>query len=123
VPIQFRYDADLKILFTTAEGRVTFAEIQAHLDEETRAGHLASRELFDASMASTDINSDEVRLIAHRLKSMTRKYSLGPTAVVTVKDYAFGMTQMLAIISELYDGPRVAAFRTFDEAMNWLLRF
>jgi hypothetical protein len=121
VPIHFRYDTDLKILFTTAEGLITFAGIQAHLDEEIHAGYLASRKLIDASMASTDINSDQVRLIAHRLKSMTLKYPLGPTAVVSAKDYVFGMTHMLAIILELHDGPRIAVFRTFDEALNWLL--
>ena len=34
MPIRFTYDDQLKILFTTAEGLVSFAELKRHLDEE-----------------------------------------------------------------------------------------
>jgi hypothetical protein len=53
---------------------------------------------------------------------MHRQGSCGPTAVITNKDVLFGMASMLAILSELQDGPKVQAFRTFSEGLDWLVR-
>jgi len=59
MPISFTYDHQLKILFTTAKGPLSFAELLAHLDEEASAKALQYRELVDASDASTTLTSDE----------------------------------------------------------------
>ena len=120
--IRFRYDPELKILFTTAEGLVTFEEIQSHLDEESRACALAYRELFDAMKARTNLTASEVRLVVGRLKSMMQAHSMGPTAVVTVNAVFYGMLTMMAIVSEIEAGPRIAVFRSFDEGLEWLVR-
>jgi hypothetical protein len=120
--IRFRYDPELKILFTTAEGLVTFEEIQSHLDEESHAGALAYRELFDAMKARTNLTASEVRLVVGLLKSMMHAYRMGPTAVVTVNDVFYGMASMMAIVSEIEAGPRIAVFRSFDKGLEWLVR-
>ena len=120
--IRFRYDPELKILFTTAEGLVTFLDIEAHLEEEKRAGALAYRELFDATQAWTNVTADQVRILAWRLVGMMRTQAIGPTAVITVDNVLFGMASMLAILSELEKGPPIAVFRTFAEGLEWLLR-
>jgi hypothetical protein len=120
--IRFRYDPELKILFTTAEGLVTFEDIQSHLDEESRAGALAYRELFDAMKARTNLTASEVRLVVGRLKSMMQAHSMGPTAVVTVNAVFYGMVTMMAIVSEIEAGARIAVFRSFDEGLEWLVR-
>jgi hypothetical protein len=120
--IRFRYDPELKILFTTAEGLVTFEELQSHLDEESRACALAYRELFDAMKARTNLTASEVRLVVGRLKSMMNARSMGPTAVVTVNDVFHGMVSLMAIVSEIEAGPRIAVFRSFDEGLEWLVR-
>jgi hypothetical protein len=46
----------------------------------------------------------------------------GPTALVTGDDKVFGMASMFSILSALECGPSMGVFRTFDEALNWLLR-
>jgi hypothetical protein len=121
MPIRFTYDQQLKILFTTVEGRVSFVEIQRHLDEEAAAKALGYREIVDASAASTNLTSEEARKLARRLETMMRNGPLGPTAIVTTNDVSFGMARMLAILCELWSGPQVAVFRSLDEGLDWLV--
>jgi hypothetical protein len=119
MPIQFTYDPELKILLTVAEGVVSFAEIQKHLDDETAARALGYPELFDATAASTSLTPGEVNQIVGRLQIMCN-VPFGPTAFVTVNDTFFGMARMIAILCELRGGPKVAVFRTRDESLAWL---
>jgi hypothetical protein len=119
--IRFRYDPELKMLFTTAEGIVTFQDIQAHLDEEAAAGALGYRELFDATTAETNLTAAEVRAIVTRLLSLMRTNTLGPTAVVTINPVFYGMVSMMSVISDLQQGPRIGVFRRVDAALNWLV--
>ena len=121
MPIRFNYDDQLKILFTTAQGLVSFAEVQRHLDEEAAAKALGYREIIDASAASTDLTSEEARELARRLETIMHSGPLGPTAIVTTNDVSFGMARMLAILCELWDGPQIAVFRSFDEGLDWLV--
>ena len=121
MPIRFTYHYQHGILVTTAKGLVSFAEIQRHLDEETAAKALGYREIVDASTASTNLTSEEVKQLARRLETMMRSGTLGPTAIVTTNDVAFGMARMLAILCELWSGPQVAVFRSLDEGLDWLV--
>ena len=45
MPIHFHYDLDLRILFTRAEGRLTFDEIILHLNGERNAKGIAHPEI------------------------------------------------------------------------------
>ena len=119
--IHFTYDPALRVLFTTAEGPVSFAEIKHHLSRETSEGALPYRELFDASTASTDLTQHEVRELAGQLSTLAKSATLGPTAIVTVNDMFFGMARMFQILSELRDGPLFGVYRKRDEALEWLL--
>ena len=121
MPISFTYDHQLKILFTTAKGPLSFAELLAHLDEEASAKALQYRELVDASDASTTLTSDEAKQLAWRMETMVRRGPFGPTAIVTTNDVVFGMARMLAIFSELWDGPQISVFRSLDEGLGWLV--
>ena len=122
MPIRFQYDPVLKILFSTAEGLVSFSDIDRHLTEEDRERALAHRELVDATAATTNLTSQEVRVLVERLRILMQKGPFGPTAVVASDNTLFGMANMLAILSDLNRGPSVGVFRTFDEALDWLVR-
>ena len=122
MPIRLQYDPGLRILFSTAEGVVSFRDIDIHLTEENRERALAHRELVDASAATTNLTAEEVRAVVERLRGLMQKGPLGPTALVTSNNTLFGMANMLAILSDLQGGPSVGVFRTFDEALDWLLR-
>jgi hypothetical protein len=129
MPIRFTYDPQLKVLFTTAEGLISFAEIQRHMDEETAAKALGYSEIVDACAASTNVTSEEARELARRIEALMRAGPFGRTAVIATNDVAFGMVRMLSILSEVWSGPGVAdspcdplieAFRSFEEGLHWL---
>jgi hypothetical protein len=122
MPITFRYDPELRIVFTTAEGLVSFRDIQDHIDRESEQNALGYRELVDATTASTDITSEQIRLLVRNLYTKMREGPFGPTALVTEDEALFGMARMFGILSELEGGPIVGVFRAFDEALNWFLR-
>ena len=121
MPIRFRYDPALKILFSTAEGLISFRDIESHLNQENGEVALAHRELFDASAATTNLTANEVRMIVQRLRDLMQNGPFGPTALVTADTTLFGMARMLAILSDLQDGSSVGVFRTSDDALDWLL--
>ncbi len=123
MPIRFTYNSKLNILFTTAEGVVSFEEIHAHLKGEWSAHLVGTRELVDASAASTNLTSDEVKKIVATLQQMAKQREFGPTAVVTNDNVVFGMASMAAILSELRGGPVIGAFRSLSEGLNWLYAF
>jgi len=45
MPITFHYDPDLQVLFTTAHGGVSLADVREHLDQESEEKALRYREL------------------------------------------------------------------------------
>ena len=122
MPIDFHYDPEVGILLTSAEGLLTFDEILQHLNEERNAKGIAQREIFDATQAHTDSTAEQVRVVVQRMIEMGRQGAFGPTAVITKNDVVFGMARMLGILSELGGGPKVQAFRTFNEGLDWLVR-
>ena len=122
MPISFTYDPALKIVFTTAQGLVTLTDIQNHLTQESNGYSTGYRELVDASLATTDLTSEQGRELVQFLKSISEKKPFGPTAIVTPNDIVFGMASMIGILSELQGGPVIGVFRTFDAGLNWLLR-
>jgi hypothetical protein len=109
------------MLLTTAEGLVSFEEIQEHLDQEAERRQLARREIIDAAAASTDLTPEDVRKIVGRVQAMMRSSPFGPTAIVTTNDMAFGMARMFAILCELRGGPAVEVFHSVSEGRSWLV--
>jgi hypothetical protein len=67
MPITFNYDPELKILFTTAQGGISLADLQEHLKEESEKKALEYRELVDASNVWNDLTPEQVRTLVHRL--------------------------------------------------------
>src|SRR5262249_42607160 len=110
MPIHFHYDPAVGILFTRAEGLLTFDEILRHLNEEQKAKGIAHPEVFDATQAHTDATEEQIRGIVQRMIDMHRQGAFGPTAVITTNDVLFGMARMLAILSALGGGPKVQVF-------------
>jgi hypothetical protein len=104
---------------TRATGTVTYAEIDAHLDEEERTRAAGAPELFDARGATTDITTDQVRALVRRADAMLRRGGVGPTAVVADTDVFYGMARMYQLLAEL-DGIAVGVFRHVAEGERWL---
>src|SRR5215469_10553436 len=123
MPIRFTYNSEVKILFTTAEGVISFEELQAHLNGEWLAQRVGSREFVDASKASTSLTSQEAKEIVASLLQTASEQEFGPTAIVTSDNVLFGMASMVGILSELRDGPAIGVFRSVSEGLDWLYAF
>ncbi len=120
MPIHFNYDRQLEILLTTAVGTVSLDDLNKHIDKRLLAGTIGCPEIFDATAASTDMTTDDIRKMAERTQRLMRDGPFGPTAVIANRDFTFGMARMFAIIFGLLHGPQFAAFRTVNEGLDWL---
>jgi hypothetical protein len=119
MPIVMRFDPIANRLLTTASGEVTFADLLEHLAAEGREGHLGAAELFDARQATTNLTSAEVRQLVEQMRRKAAAGTLGPTALVTTNDVAFGMARMYSLMSDTFD-QRFTVFRSLTEAERWL---
>jgi hypothetical protein len=118
MPITFVVDHMRQRMVSHADGVVTFADLDEHLDAERRERALGLPELIDASGASTDITSKQIERLVQRAAGMVRTTPLGPTAIVVQDPMAFGMARMYSILMELV--APVGVFRDRASANNWL---
>jgi hypothetical protein len=122
MPITYTLDRERRRMSTRATGRLTFAELSAHLDEEEQDRAIGYAELFDARGASTDLQGDEVRRLVDRAQAiLSRGGVVGATAVVADNDVVFGMARMYAMMAEFARAP-VEVFRDLEPALAWLER-
>jgi len=118
MPMTFVVDHVLQRMVTHAEGVVTRAEIDEHLDAEERERGLGLPELIDASGASADMTSRDVERVVQRAARMARNAPLGPTAIVVQDPTAFGMARMYSILMDRI--APVGVFRDRASAISWL---
>jgi hypothetical protein len=121
MPIRYSTDPVNRRLVTRADGIVTFAEINAHLDVEQRNRDLDRPELIDARGATTDLTTQQVRQLVQRAANMLRLVQLGPTAIVTTDDALYGMARMYSILAEGV-GAVSEVFSDVESATRWLNR-
>ena len=121
MPIHYAIDPVHGRMLTRADGLVTFHDVNAHLDVEQRNRDLHRPELLDARGATTDITSEQVRRLVRRAAEILRNADLGPTAIVTTDDVAYGMARMYSILLEDV-GANAEVFRDVASATRWLDR-
>jgi hypothetical protein len=121
MPITYVIDRFRQRMVTQAEGLVTFADLNSHLDAEARDRGVDLPELFDGRSATTDITTGDVRRLVQRVQKMVRAQPFGPTAIIVINDFAFGMARMFSILVER-DGVAVEVFRDVESGSLWLDR-
>ena len=121
MPIHYAIDPVHGRMLTRADGLVTYHDVNAHLDVEQRNRDLHRPELLDARGATTDITSEQVRRLVRRAAEILRNADLGPTAIVTTDDVAYGMARMYSILLEDV-GANAEVFRDVASATRWLDR-
>ena len=121
MPIRTRFDPALGVLFATGEGVVTFEELMEHLEHEIAENVLGVPELFDATTASTNLTTGQVKDIVRRVREVMREVSIGPTIIVARNDRLFGMARTFALLCGVQGGPQVAVFREAKDGLEWLL--
>jgi hypothetical protein len=122
MPITYTLDRERRRMITRAEGLLTRAELESHLDVEAQDHAEEFAELFDARNATTDITADDVRGLVDRARQwQAAGIVVGPTAIVATTDVVYGMARMYAILAEFLNAP-VEVFRDVEPAMEWLDR-
>jgi hypothetical protein len=119
MPIEFVIDRFRQQMWTRAEGVVTYADLCAHLESEAREHGVDLPELFDARDATTDIDSKQIRRLVDQVHRMVQGRPFGPTAIVTLDEFAFGMARMFSILVE-NAGVSVEVFRDVESGRAWL---
>jgi hypothetical protein len=119
MPIEYVRDPGRGWLLTTANGLVTFHDINEHLNVEEYNRDLGRPELIDARGAITNLTADQIRRLAQRAADTVSRVPLGPTAIVTTNDFVFGMARMYSAFAERAPA-RVEVFREMDAADVWL---
>ena len=118
MPISLIIDSTLDCTVARADGLVTYADLVSH-GEEKRARALSIDELLDARDATTNLTSQQVRMLAHRTEMLLRDGRFGVLAVVATSRVTFGMARMYQILCDRLP-TRIGVFHTIREAHSWL---
>ena len=122
MPIEFTIDRELGVVFTTASGVLTDAELLEH------KGKLMADPDFDASFVElSDVRSiselavspDGIRLFAARDETDAEHLRGYKLAIVVSSDVQFGMGRMYEMTTSQHF-PNVRIFRDMKKAREWL---
>jgi hypothetical protein len=119
MPVSYRIDNERRLILTSAEGCVTFAEVQTHQDQllSDPAYDPSFDQLIDGTAATEfALSADEARQVAKR--QLVSKQSR--RALVATEAAIFGMGRLMAAYQEIYGLSNVEVFYKLEEALEWL---
>ena len=115
---EYRINADLRVIFSTASGVLTDADLLEH------QAKLLADSCFDRSFNQlwdlTEVSQVEVSSQALRTLARSRSFEASARrAVVAGDDLVFGMGRMFQMLHD--EAPEeMQVFRSLDEARQWL---
>ena len=103
-----------------ASGVVTYAEAQRVVDDALAHPRLsdARRILVDGHAVTGAPSSSELRAILRDMRPLMDR-QIRTMAIVTDKSFVYGVARMFGVFAEAF-GLHVRAFRTIEEAEEWL---
>ena len=118
MPVRYRVDKALKVVFSTAAGQLSEDDLLGHqrrlrADPAFDPGHWQLYDLRDADLSR--ISPQCIALLAQTtlFKTGTRR------ALVVGDDLAFGLARMFAALRE-GSGEHIRVFRDMGAALTWL---
>jgi hypothetical protein len=119
VNVRYSIDKRRRLIFMTAEGRVTFDDLRAHQDRLLADPEFDKSfdQLIDATrVTKIDVSADGVRTLAQRhiFSFKSRR------ALVATKPDIFGVGRMMEIYQEDAGHTELEVFYSMDEALKWL---
>ena len=119
MPVSYRIDSALGVVFTKGEGRVTDEEALAYQDQvcQDAAFDPAFNQILDlADVTEFAVSSETIRTLARR----TPLLPSARRAVVAKSDLVYGMVRMFLSYSDV--GPEQGQiFASVAEARRWLI--
>jgi hypothetical protein len=120
MPCHYVIDKERKLILTTGEGIVTFAELKLHQDQLLADANLNATfdQLVDfATVTKVDVSVEEAKLLARRavLSPESRR------AVIATEKSVFGMFRLAQAYHEMTEGhSHLGVFYDRAEALRWL---
>ncbi len=120
MPVDYRIEDSRRLVITSAQGRVTFAEIEAQRDRMLSDPHLdpSFDQLIDAiAVTHLDITGEQGRVLGSRSVFS----SASKRAFVAKDPHVFGLGRLITTNQTLIEGgSEVNVFSNLDLALEWL---
>jgi hypothetical protein len=103
-----------------ASGVVTYSDVQRSVDDMLAHPGIeeARKLLVDGHTVTAAPSSTELRMILRDMRPLMDR-QIRTMAIVTDRSFVYGVARMFAVFAEAF-GMRVRAFRTIEEAEQWL---
>ena len=123
MPVTFETTAIKDLTRITLAGKVTLSELTSTLNAYAQCGP-TRLEIYDISRLDEDrFSTQEINILADYLKTAPNNRPPGSrTAVIAAHTVDIGITRMLSILAEDSVSYELEAFRSEEEAMEWLLQ-
>lgn len=123
MPISYDIDRENDLTTFTLSGELNLPDLKSILDRYREIGP-TSLELYNtSSLSGKRLSSDELNMLADYLSQFTDVRSPGSkTAIVASEDLDYGLSRMISILTEGRTVYNIQAFRSVDEANEWLLK-
>jgi hypothetical protein len=119
MPITFSVDPITQFIYTTATGDIGQGDFTEHAQTLAQTKLFDHPQLIDTRGANLELSTDDIRHLAFMMKSYRKDYHPTKVAMVTDRDYAYGMMRMyMALAAD--DDPDFCVFRTIEEAEQWI---
>ena len=120
MPLTYRRDDARRMVTVTAVGEITLTEAIEMLDRRVMDGTWSYSLLYDGRQRTGTMDAQEVRILVELTRSLSNRHGpSGPMALVREDTGGYGMLRMFGSLTEDIN-PRVAVFRTIEEAEQWL---
>ena len=122
MPISYRIDRQLRIIFTTAHGILTDDELLAHKHRLMRDPNFEAGMVELSDIRGVDqlaVTSEGVRRFVEQDRLDADRLGTYKLAIVAHQDVVFGMARMYETLTG-ENRPAVAVFRNMGEAKAWL---
>jgi hypothetical protein len=120
MPLTYRRDDGRRMVTVTAVGEITLTEAIEMLDRRVIDGTWSYSLLYDGRQRTGTMDAQEVRILVELTRSLSNRHGpSGPMALVRDDADGHSVGRMFGSLSEDVH-PRVAVFRTIEEAEQWL---
>lgn len=120
MPAFYRIDKERRLVLSTGAGEFSKADVLAHQEK------LVNDPDFDPSFSQiADFTQvTELNLSAEDVRQLAEKAVFSPhsrRAIIAPNNLVFGLSRMFEILRENHGDMGIRAFRTLEEALDWVL--
>jgi len=120
MPVRWQVDHASRTVAIIAEGTLGRKDIEQLLDSIETVGTLSYRKLFDMTLGSTTMDTDDLLALCDRLRQARDLGPRGPVAIVAVSEEHRGHARLFQAMAQSVAPRRVKVFHERRIACEWL---